>query len=227
MKGYNTQRGPSGTIAQQLQEALGKIAAQRGQAQGQFTNDSQQLGEQVGAQGAFGSRGAIERQGFLQSTLGNTLAGLTSDQQAAHTQQEQQNAQLGQQIAQALNQRQGAVSLANRRQQNATIGIKRANLDYKHGIQGNTISAKELDVQAARLGVSRQQYADALQNAIASAGLQYNQGLSTSNNQLAQLAPQVQQLFFNQISAANTLGQSGYGSIPFHPGYSVGPNLGP
>lgn len=201
MRGYGTQQGPHGTIAQQLSEALGKVNAQRGQAQSQYTDQTQQLGEQVGAQGAYGSRGAQERQGFLSATLQHTLGGLTQDQRQAQTQHTQQLSQLLQQIAQTQNQRQTSVSLANRRQVAAQYGIQQANADLTHGLAGNAVSQ-------GRLGVQGDQYGDALQNAITNAGLNYNSGLSNSINSLNQLAPQQQQLFFNQLGAANTLNQA-------------------
>lgn len=212
MKGYNIQGGPNGTISQQLQEALGQVAAQKAQAHGQYTDASQQLAQQVAAAGATGARGVGQRQGFLGGTLENTLAGLTQQGLAAHTQFQTQNAQLGQSIAQTLEQKQRMVSLANRRQVAAQLGIQQANADYQHLMAGNSISSQRLGVQAARLGVSKQQYADALHNAVASAGLQYDSGLASSNYNLAQLVPQQQSLWFNQLNAANYLNQPGYGS---------------
>lgn len=178
----------AGLYNNQLAQQLAQIGYQMNQSRGTAANDTQQLGEQVGAQGAFGSRGAGTRGAFIQSTLANALGGFTQQQGLARTQHGLSESQLSEQRAQNLSTRDNQMNVNQRRISNANYNDSRAAADYNHGMSQNSVSDNQLRIAAARLGVSASALRATLNNAVNSANLGYGSGALQANQALAQQA---------------------------------------
>lgn len=193
-------------LNQQLNALLGGLGYRENQANAQYGNDTQQLMEQAGSQGAYGSPGQQSRQSFLQSTLSNTLGGLGADRTQAGIQRRQSQSQLNEQIAQALNNRNDALSGGKRRIRSAQLGKGRANIEYQHVLSGLGQNRKQLNIKSGLLGVNRQELANQLQSALSQAGITFGSGQISTNQALAGLTKQDYDNLFGILSDSNTLG---------------------
>lgn len=173
--GQNRRQGS--LYGDQLRAQLAQLGFQSSQARGVAGNDTQQLGEQVGAMGAFGSRGAGTRGAFIQSTLANALGGFNQQGNLARTQYGLSKSQLAQQQASELATRNNTFNLSNRRLAGANQADQRAMADFNHSMGLNQTQSRQLDIAASRLGVSRQHLNNILQNALNSASLGNQSGL--------------------------------------------------
>lgn len=173
--GQNRRQGS--LYGDQLRSQLAALGFRESQARGVAGNDTQQLGEQVGAMGAFGSHGAGTRGAFIQSTLANALGGYGTDRSLAKTQYGLNKSQLAQQQASEYAARENAFNTSRRTQQGANQGDARALADFNHTMGLNQTQSRQLDIAASRLGVSRQHLNNILQNALNSASLGNQSGL--------------------------------------------------
>lgn len=194
-------------LGQQLQSLLGGLGYREQQANAQFGNDTQLLGEQAGAQGAYNSPGFNARQNFLQSTMQNTLGGLSENRTQAGIQTRQSQSQLREQIANALNQRNNQLAQGKHQIREAVLGKGKTRYTYAHDRNNAMATGMQLDVNTKRAGVTRQELANKLQHELAAAGITFGSGQVNTSQALAQLSKQDYDNLMGIFNESNAIGQ--------------------